>query len=436
MPISCHHMQSFPLYQTLFPLLAGVAQGVKALHPQIAAFFEVRQHLFTTLQQQLATMPNNGFRLWVHAASVGEFEQARPIIAALQARHPNLRLFISFLSPSGYNARKNFPNAAAVFYLPLDTAANARKLVALLKPDALLLMRYDFWPNHLLAAKKYGTTLVLAAAVLQPQSAYFNPLLRRFYKKLFHLFNAIYTVAERDTQAFKEHFGYRNAITAGDPRFDQVVARSRNRAAVANLRAHYEGRKVLVAGSVWEADEQLLIAAWQELNPRPSLIVVPHQTEPEKIAHLCSLLDERNLSYARISTFPESFQPEQQILIIDQIGYLAELYSIASIAYVGGGFGVNVHNTLEPAVYAIPVLFGPNHHNSPEAAALLEAGGATVVQQQSELHAALQCLCSNESERQRQGSAAGTFVQARTGATAMVVEYLEGVANVVKWQGS
>ena len=295
----------------------------------------------------------------------------------------------------------------------------------MLKPDALLLMRYDFWPNHLLAAKNYGTHLILAAAVLQPKSAYFNPLLHRFYRKLFHLFDAIYSVAERDTQAFINHFSLHNVVTAGDPRFDQVVTRSRNTAAVAHLKASYQHCNVLVAGSVWEADAKLLIPAWQKLNARPLLIVVPHQIEPEKITQLCALLEAHNLSYARISALPKNFQPEEQILIVDQIGYLAELYSLATIAYVGGGFGVNVHNTLEPAVYGIPVLFGTNHHNSPEAEALIQAGGATVVYQQDDLYAALQRLCSNESERQQQGNAAAQFVEKGTGATAMIVGDLE-----------
>jgi len=145
--------------------------------------------------------------MWVHAASVGEFEQARPVISALKKSHPDIAVFVSFLSDSGYNARKNYPDADAVFYLPADTPENAEKTASLVKADIFMLMRYDFWPNHLLAAKRHGATMILAAAVLRPGSAYFNPLLKGFYRTVFNLFDRIFTVSENDARAFRERFG-------------------------------------------------------------------------------------------------------------------------------------------------------------------------------------------------------------------------------------
>ena len=155
------------LYTIFLPVFLGITRLFSPLHPKLKTFFRVRKGVFEELKQKIDTPPFSSFRVWVHAASVGEFEQARPIIAALKASHPEITFFVSFLSDSGYNARKNFPDAAAVFYLPTDTRGNARKLISLLKPDMLLLMRYDFWPNHLVEAKKRGTKLILAAAVLQ-----------------------------------------------------------------------------------------------------------------------------------------------------------------------------------------------------------------------------------------------------------------------------
>jgi len=412
-------------YTLLTPPLSGTVHLLSALHPKLRTFFAVRQTLFHDLEQKLKTLPDSSFRLWVHAASVGEFEQARPVIAALKAKHPNLLLFVSFLSDSGYNARKNFADATEVFYLPTDTPANARKLVALLKPDVLLLMRYDFWPNHLMEAKKYGATLILAAAVLQAKSPYFNPLLKSFYHDIFHLFDHIYTVAAKDTLAFRERFSCPQAETAGDPRFDQVLLRSRNTAKVAHLQPLYNNRTVLVAGSVWERDELLLIPAWQELATHPSLVLVPHQVDQENMERLYHALNNRSLAYVPVSDLTDNFNPDKEILVIDQTGYLAELYAIASFAYVGGGFGVNVHNTLEPAVYGIPVLFGPRHHNSPEAEELVAAGGAQVVRNQQELAVALQTLSDTIAERRERGSAAANFVQERTGATAVITAAIE-----------
>jgi len=413
------------LYTIFIPIVFGIAQLLSALHPKLKTFFRVRKGVFEELKPKIDTLPSSTFRLWVHAASVGEFEQARPIIAALKERNPELTLFVSFLSDSGYNARKNFPDAAAVFYLPTDTRSNARKLISLLKPDVLLLIRYDFWPNHLMEAKKSGTKLILAAAVLQSKAPYFHPLLKGFYRSLFHLFDYIYTVSSKDTIAFRQIFRCEGTETAGDPRFDQVLLRSRNTSKVDHLKPFYTNRTVLVAGSVWDRDEMLLLPAWQELEKPPSLVLVPHQVNPENMARLYQELHNRSIAYRPVSALNENFNPEQEILVIDQTGYLLELYSIASFAYVGGGFGVNVHNTLEPAVYNIPVLFGPRYHNSPEAEELVAAGCAVVIHDQRELATELKRLTGNTAQRAERGRAAGAFVQERTGATAIIAKSIE-----------
>ncbi|NTW69935.1 MAG: 3-deoxy-D-manno-octulosonic acid transferase [Chlorobiaceae bacterium] len=420
-------MNSFSLsiYKLLFPVISGAAGCLKFLHPRLRTFFSVRENMFEDLENKVSKLSDSSFRLWVHAASVGEFEQARPIIAALKEKHPDIILFVSFLSDSGYNARKNFPDAAAVFYLPPDTAHNAKRVLSLLQPDIMLLMRYDFWPNHLLAAKKSGARLLLAAAVLQQHAPYFNPLLKSFYRTIFSLFDTIFTASEKDTTAFRSAFECRSVKTAGDPRFDQVVLRSRNHARVDHLKPLFENLIVLVAGSVWNKDETMLLDAWQKLENRPSLILVPHQVTPENLAHLEADLLKRSLSSVRVSLLNASFNPRQQILIIDQTGYLAELYSIASMAYVGGGFGVNVHNTLEPAVFAIPVLFGPRHHNSPEAEDLAASGGGTVIHNESELAATLKSFTDNRAIRVAAGEIAGKFVKERAGATAIVAASIE-----------
>ena len=417
------------LYTIIISIVPGIAQLLSALHPKLRTFFSVRKELFEELEQKIGKLPASSFRVWVHAASVGEFEQARPILAALKESHPEITLFVSFLSDSGYNARKNFPDTAAVFYLPTDTRNNATKLVSLLKPDLLLLMRYDFWPNHLIEAKKKGAKLLLAAAVLQNNTAYFHPFLKSFYRSLFHLFDNIYTVSAKDTAAFRQIFGCEQAETAGDPRFDQVLLRSRNSSKVDHLKPFYKNTSVLVAGSVWDRDEMLLLPAWQELDKRPALVLVPHQVSPENMARLYQELHNRSIAYLPVSKLKNNFNPEQEILVIDQTGYLLELYSVASFAYVGGGFGVNVHNTLEPAVYNIPVLFGPRYHNSPEAEELVAAGGAIVIHDQKELATALKMLTEDAAQRAERGSAAGAFVQERTGATAIIVERIASLCD-------
>ncbi len=417
-------MHSFSLfaYSLLFPFFHGTAKLIRPFFPKLQTFFNVRKGGIDELEKKISHLPSSAFRVWIHAASVGEFEQARPIIALLKEKRPDIIFFVSFLSDSGYNARKNFPDAAAVFYLPVDSRSNAKKLVAILKPHILLLMRYDFWPNHLLEAKKYGAKLILAAAVLQENAQYFKPVIKGFYTSIFHLFDHIYTIAAKDTLAFREIFMCKQTETAGDPRFDQVILRSKNPGRIAHIKPFFENKTVLVAGSVWDKDCTLLLSAWQELAVQPSLILVPHEVHTDNMARLTRDLQQRSIAFVKVSAINEKFDPEREVLVIDQTGYLVELYAIASIAYVGGGFGVNVHNTLEPAVYGIPVVFGPRYHNSPEAEELVSAGGAIVIHDQATLSVALNEMVTNTSEREKRGRVAASFVKERTGATAIIAD--------------
>jgi len=413
-------------YRTLSPLLPGL---FRLLSPRIRAlqsFADLRRELFTDIERKLRAVPKPSCRLWVHASSVGEFEQARPVIAELKRRMPELDVVVSFLSDSGYEARKDFPGASAVFYLPLDTPDNARRLVELVKADLFMLMRYDFWPNHLEAVKQSGAKMVLAAAALPQGSAYFKPVLRGFYRDLFALFDTIFTVGETDREAFANTFHCRKVVQAGDPRFDQVLERQRNSdARAARLKPLFDGRTVLVAGSTWEPDETILLPAWIPLREKISLVLVPHKVDRPNIDRIMENLRKLGLEAVTISSIGESFDPRKQVLVVDQTGYLAELYAIASIAYVGGAFGVNVHNTIEPAVHGIPVLFGPNFGKSPEAGELIESGGAATIANESGLHAALSRF-ANAPDRMRQaGAKAGAFVQSRLGATRTVSDAMQ-----------
>jgi 3-deoxy-D-manno-octulosonic-acid transferase len=412
-------------YSLFFPFFLGLAWLLSPFFPRLRNFFTLRKGLFLDLEQKLSSANLSGKRIWVHAASVGEFEQARPIITALKEKNPDITFFVSFFSDSGFNARSDYPDAAAVFYLPADTATNAKHLLSLLKPDILMLMRYDFWPNHLLEAKKHGTKLVLAAAVMQIGSQYHNPLLKGYYRSIFRLFDRIWTVSDKDTAAFTEVFRCRQTETAGDPRFDQVIKRSMEAGKAGRFKPFFEGRCVLVAGSVWDKDEERLLPAWQMLEKKPDLVIVPHKVNPENIDRLCRLLEGLSIPFVRASYLDKTFFPERTALVIDQTGYLAELYSLASFAYVGGGFGVNVHNTLEAAVYGIPVLFGPRIHNSPEAEALVESGGGAIVETPEELSEQLDTFMNNPGHRKIAGNTAARFVFERKGATAIIEKGIE-----------
>ena len=415
------------LYNTIVPFLAGSLKLFSGVLPKLRAFFRVRKNLFAELEAAANPTDSNP-RVWIHAASAGEFEQARPIIAEVKRARPDTLIFISFQSDSGYTVYKNYPDAKAVFYHPVDTKKNAERTVALIRPDVLVVMRYDLWPNHLHVSKRHGATLILAAAVLQEHSNYFKPFIRQFYHYVFSLFDTIYAVSDEDRTRFEERFGKENVFTAGDPRFDQVLLRSHNMNRISHLKKHYSETTLLVAGSTWEKDENLLLPAYVSLAGHLSMIIAPHDVSQNNILRLESDLDSAGLSFARFSSFPDNFSADR-ILIIDSIGLLAELYALAKIAYVGGGFGINVHNTLEPAVYGIPVLFGPKHHNSPEAEALVETGGATEVHNATSLLDTLQKLVDNPLKRTEQGAIAGSYVQNRLGASKTVAQKILDTLN-------
>ncbi|NTW53119.1 MAG: 3-deoxy-D-manno-octulosonic acid transferase [Chlorobiaceae bacterium] len=421
-------MASFALtaYRSLSPLLPALLSMVSQWIPKLKTFADARSGLFPELEARLRAVPEPSSRLWVHASSVGEFEQARPVIAELLQQVPGLDVVVSFFSDSGYEARKSYPDAAAVFYLPLDTPDNARKLVSLLKADIFMLMRYDFWPNQLEAIKESGAKMVLAAAALPPGSPYLKPGLKGLYRDLFAMFDDIFTIDQPGCEAFQSAFGCLSARKAGDPRFDQVYERQKksdDRAA--KLKPLFPGRMVLVGGSTWEPDEAILVPAWQPLRKKLSLVLVPHKVEGSNIDRIMENLRQKKIPAVTISSMDAAFDPEKQVLVVDQTGYLAELYAIASIAYVGGAFGINVHNTIEPAVHGIPVLFGPRHGNSPEAAGLIEAGAATVVNDQRELQDALERFVTDPGYLKKSGAKAAAFVQERLGATAVIAMAIE-----------
>ncbi len=408
------------IYNLLLPLFLLIVRMLGTLNPKIRATLDGRKHLFETLEKNIQMIPKMRKRIWFHVASVGEFEQARPIIANLR-KQGEWAVIVSFLSVSGYEARKHFPDADLITYLPEDTVRNARRFCALVQPDLAVVVRYDFWLNHLFEAKQIGARLVLIAASVQAKSNYFKPILKSFYKTLFSLFDKIFTVSERDREALRKHFELNTIETAGDTRYDQVFARSKGREKIAHLEKFYRGKRVLIGGSTWQIDETLLIDAFTNLKD-VALVLVPHEIDEAHLSWLETLLKSKGLQGMRLSRLSEQFSSEM-VLIVDEIGYLAELYALASVGYVGGGFGVNVHNTLEVAVHGVPVLFGGNIHKSREAKELAESGGAFIVTKSS-LQPTLHMLFENNEARRRASEKAAAFVHARLGATEKILKCL------------
>ncbi|MDT8325308.1 MAG: glycosyltransferase N-terminal domain-containing protein [Bacteroidota bacterium] len=365
-------------------------------------------------------------RLWVHASSMGEFEQAKPIIEELRRRMPDLVVVATFFSPSGYENNLRYRAVDAVAYIPFDTTANARRFLALLEPTAAVFIRYDVWPNHVWACHAMGIPVMLANATMRDGSGRLLPGVRRLHRAIYNAMDIILTVSEQDAENFRRLGLSRPRIAAvGDTRYDRVAGKAaESRQRMPLPAAVREGRRTLVVGSSWPEDEEIVLPVLFKLlahDPTLQCILVPH--EPT-IDHLEFLEYRLNGMFASIRFSYLHAWKGERIIIVDSIGILLPLYAAADFAFVGGGFKSNVHNTLEPAAYGIPVLYGPKIANSQEARQLAADGGGIVVRNRQECYRSMRRLIDDASHRAECGRRAGAFVHARAGSTTAILEAL------------
>jgi 3-deoxy-D-manno-octulosonic-acid transferase len=385
-----------------------------------------RKNLFEELAQKVAALPA-GRRIWFHASSMGEFEQAKPIIAALKQRYPETLIIASFFSPSGYEHSKKYPLADVITYVPFDTANGARRFLDLVRPDIAVMVRYDVWPHLIWELRQRRIPTLLANATMRRQTKRLLPVARSFHRYVYDAIDKILTVAESDMETFKKfRLGHPSIDVIGDTRYDQVCIRS-SEAMKRHLvpPAITAGKKVIVVGSSWPEDEEVVLPAGLRIQASMEevlLIIVPHEPSVEHLEELERELEgkARSIRFSALNEYDG-----ERVIIVDSVGILLILYASAHIAYVGGSFRQGIHNVLEAAVYGIPVLFGPRHRNSHEPLMLVDAGGAFVVNDAEELHRTLKNLLTDEGARSTTGTRARTFVQSHVGATERFLTHLE-----------
>lgn len=320
--------------------------------------------------------------VWFHAASLGEFEQARPVLEAYRQRHPDTKVLLTFFSPSGYEVRKNYPLADRVAYLPMDTPRNARRLLDAYRPVAAFFVKYEFWYNYLRELRRRQVPTYLFSAIFRPEQYFFRPHGRWFLKQIRLCYRHIFVQNEESLQLLARH-GI-NATLAGDTRFDRVhqIAQAAEPDAVAERFLQGHDGPVLVAGSTWPPDEQLLARLRENKEWFPSrIIIAPHEIHEEHLQQIERLFPG-SVRYSSLTSSTSLTSPTSstsQVLIIDNIGILSKLYRYATVAYIGGGFGVGIHNILEAVTYGKPVVFGPNHHKFQEAHDIIDLGGGMTV---------------------------------------------------------
>ncbi len=356
--------------------------------------------------------------VWVHSASTGEFEQAKPVIEAIRQAYPGHLVLGTFFSPSGYDAAKNYPGLDVRCYLPFDTAANAKKLVAAVRPSLVIFSKYDFWYHHLRAVSKAGVPLLLISAIFRPGQSFFQwfggfqrIMLRRFR----HLF-----VQDQTSIDLLHSRGIKQCSISGDTRFDRVLAIRQNGTPIPLVAQFVSNSPVLVAGSSWPSDEHLL----QQMHFDLKIIIAPHEINDGHIAALQQTFP-KNVLHSEAAANPYLLK-DAQVLIINNIGMLSRLYQYATITYVGGGFiPSGIHNTLEAAVWGKPVIFGPTHEKFREAQGLIDAGAGYSIANAADLQETMERLLHNKAALEAASVAAEQYVQENGGATERIMRYIQ-----------
>ena len=403
---------SITAYQTAIKLSA-------LFNPKARKWVEGRQNW----RQRLRTLMNTSFlpeqpRCWIHVASLGEFEQGRPLIEALKTQYPDLQILLSFFSPSGYEIRQHYPLVDGVCYLPADTPANARDFVDMVRPNIAIFVKYELWLNFLRELQIQQVSCFLVSAVFRPEQYYFTPF-GEFARRLLRGLDGIFVQEEKSRELLLQH-NFSKVTLAGDTRIDRVMAIAKKANPIEILSEFSRGHAILIAGSTWAKDEQLLAAFCQDGLPADwKLVLAPHEIDERHLAQT-----EKRFPFAavRFSQADRQDLADFRLLLIDNIGMLASLYQYGRMAYVGGGFGRGIHNILEPMAFHLPLMFGPRYQSFAEARAMTAAGAARAVHNPVKLREAFQYFQDHHSAT---AAIIADYLKRQSGATDLIMQHLQ-----------
>jgi len=386
---------------------------------KINLFKEGQKHVFELLEKKIDP---NSLYLWIHVSSLGEFEQGRTLIEYIKRERKEYKVILTFFSPSGYELRKNYPYADVVSYLPMDTKKNVLHFISLVKPAKAIFVKYEFWPNYLMELKKRGIPTFLISAVFKENQAFFR-WYGKGYRKLLDCFTHIF-VQDKESKELLDWINFSRVSICGDTRIDSVIQTKKNAKEIPLIElfaqnAKKHNRKVIIMGSSWEMEEECMEKYAKYRQKDIQLIIAPHdisETHIQKIMERFSFLPTLRLSKAN-----EKGMEDMRVLIVDCIGLLSSLYRYGEIAIIGGGFRGNIHNILEPAVYGLPILFGPDHKNFPEAVELLQMGGAFCFREEKGMKQILDTLFENPSLLAQSGNYSSAYIESHSGGTERIM---------------
>lgn len=402
--------------------------GIRLIAPwnrKARSWLDGRKGLFEKIQEELGGKTP---AIWMHCSSLGEFEQGRPVIERLKAASPASRIIITFFSPSGYEARKDYKGADHIFYLPLDSRGNARRFIDLIDPSLVIWIKYDYWYYFLVELKKRKIPTLLVSGVFRTDQPFFK-WWGRLHKYMLECFTHLFVQTE-NSRKLLETIGFSTNVTvSGDTRFDRVIQIAESQESLPVIEAFCQGGQVIVAGSTWEEDEEEL-DHYANTHPGIKFIIAPHEIEEARLKEVEQLFRHR-IRYSEwagksgVQSGGQSGRPAPNVLIIDNIGMLSRLYQYATITYVGGGFGGDgVHNVLEAAVYGKPVVFGPVIEKYIEAVELVDSEGGIVIDSALEAESVFSRLLSNTEEYRHACEASRDYVYSRRGASEKVIIYI------------
>lgn len=361
--------------------------------------------------------------IWMHTASLGEYEQGAPVLEKLSEAYPDHQLLITFFSPSGYEIKKDKLAPHLVTYLPMDSSWNTAQFLSIVRPEIALFVKYEVWPGLYRQMARQRIPILLISAIFRKRQAYFKwygGLLRRALRCVTHFY-----VQDARSKNRLKSLGIRAVTVSGDTRFDRVAEISRSAKSLPFMETFKRGRSCIVAGSSWPVDHRLIVPYVNQAAEGQCFVLAPHKIDPKTIAELEQLLEKKTIRYTNRKA---GGLEDASVLILDTIGLLSRTYPYAEIAYVGGGFATGLHNTLEPAVFGIPILIGPGYHGFLEAEQLVRAGGIRVVHNAADFESQARTLVASQTLRNEMGSINASYIKEHQGASDAI---LGGVRQIL-----
>ncbi len=406
---------------TVYNILTYIA----AFHVKLIARFNAKMRLgvigrtetFHILKRQLSP---DDMTIWFHCASLGEYEQGLPVFEEIKKDYPNHKIILSFFSPSGFEIRKNSPIADIVVYLPLDTKKNAQAFIDLIHPELVIFVKYEIWPNYLNALKSKGIKTLLISALFRKNQIHFKwygNLMRQALSAFEHIF-----VQDPVSKENLESINFQNVTISGDTRFDRVTNQLKVDNNLPDIAIFKNNERCIVCGSTWPEDETVLIDYINKVQHKVKFIIAPHNIKTRQIEQLQYQLKTKAVLYSEKEGRDLS---RYNVLIIDSIGLLSRIYSYANIAYVGGAIGnTGLHNTLEPAVFGVPIIIGNNHSKFPEAQKMISKGGMFSIKDKRELESTINKLLENKVFTIESGRKSLEFIKENQGAVIQIMDYI------------